>query len=31
MQEAVAVWMTAAYKWDEFGTPLKIYLRGVTR
>ncbi len=31
VQEASDVWTTAAYKWQDFGTPLRIYLPLVVR
>ena len=31
VQEAMDVWTTTAYKWQEFGTPLQLFLPSVTR
>jgi|GEM_PF-5282605 len=29
--KTLAVWTTPAYKWQDFGTPLRVYLPSVTR
>ena len=31
VQEAADVWTTAVYKWQDFGTPLQLYLPSITR